>query len=65
MPNGQHGFYNYGCLDYQYVVGLYLQRRELVALLFKTTDDLAHQVALHAIRLDHNVSALHYAALCV
>lgn len=40
----------------------YLEGDELVALLLEASDDLAHQVALHAVRLDHDVSALHGAA---
>lgn len=55
-----HGTENEGFQDY--AVGLYLERGELVALLLETADDLAHQVALHAIRLDHYVRALHFAA---
>lgn len=40
----------------------YLECRELVALLLEASDDLAHKVALDAVRLDHDVSALHGAA---
>ena len=40
----------------------YLECGELVALLLEASDDLAHQVALHAVRLDHDVGALHGAA---
>lgn len=41
---------------------MYLEGGKLVALLLEASDDLAHQVALHAVRLDHDVSALHGAA---
>lgn len=41
---------------------LYLESCELVTLLLEASDNLPHQVALHAVRLDHDVSALHDAA---
>lgn len=40
----------------------YLEGGKLVPLLLEASDDLAHEVALHAVRLDHDVSALHGAA---
>lgn len=38
----------------------HLESRELVPLLLETSDDLTHEVALHAVRLDHDVGALHF-----
>lgn len=42
---------------------LYLESGELVPLLLEASDDLAHQVALDAVRLDHDVGALHGAVV--
>lgn len=40
-------------------MGTHLEGEELVSLLLEASDDLAHKVALHAVGLDHDVSALH------
>lgn len=45
------------------VIEMYLEGGELVPLLLEASDDLADQVALDAVGLDHDVGALHGAVI--